>query len=66
MLNNRSTDRLAKAGVLAALSAVPISIGVTLSQKPLQVLCFAVGVLLWLWAIALLFPSTRTRPPKSK
>ena len=66
MFNNGSTDRLAKAGVLAALSAVPISIGVTLSQKPLQVLCFAIGILLWLWAIALLFPNAGTRPPKSR
>jgi hypothetical protein len=48
--------RLTKAGVLAALAAVPISVGLAAGALLVQVLCFAVGVLLWLWALALLLP----------
>jgi hypothetical protein len=56
MLKNEHTERLTRAGVLAALSAVPVSVGLAVSDKPVRVFCFAVGVLLWVWAIALLFP----------
>lgn len=63
MFKHNYTERVAKAGVLAALSAVPISAGIEASGELVQILCVAVGMLLWLWALALLLGM---RPPASR
>ena len=59
MLRDQNGEQWTKAGVLAALSAVPISVGLTTSQHSVQVLCFALGGLLWLWAVVLVLPNRK-------
>ena len=56
MFKSEDGERWVRAGVLAALSAVPISIGVTVSDPTVRTACFMVGGLLWLWAVALVLP----------
>jgi hypothetical protein len=61
MFESDESHRLTRAGVLAALSAVPIGAGLAVGGWLLQFLCIAAGALLWLWALALLFPCCRPR-----
>jgi hypothetical protein len=49
-------ERVALAAVLAALSAVPISIGLATSQRIMHFLWLGIGLLLWAIGIALLVP----------
>ena len=55
MTQPSSPHPLAVASVLAALSAVPVAGAIFLSG-PLQLICIAVGVALWIWALVITFP----------
>jgi hypothetical protein len=49
-------EKVAIASVLAALSAVPISLGLTTSNGVMHFFWLAIGLILWMGAIVLLFP----------
>jgi hypothetical protein len=48
-------ERMAAAGVLAAISAVPISLGLAAADPTAHILWIAVGLAFWAVALALFF-----------
>jgi hypothetical protein len=56
MTEPRCRQSLPLAEVLGVLSAAPFAAAIFLSG-PLQLLCIALGVLLWIWALSLLISS---------